>query len=108
MSAIRMQMGGKQAAILVGARPFARTQQHRAGAIAKQYAGAAISPIQDAGIDLSADHQHVAGMARAHHRLSDGEPIDKASAGCGNIKGKARPGANLGLPARRSGGESRD
>ena len=106
MPAIGVQMGRKQAPILVGAGALTGAQQHGPGAVAKQHAGTAIGPIQDTGIDLSADHQHVAGMARAHHRFSNGKPIDETGTRRGDVKGKAGASADLGLHARGGGGKA--
>ena len=41
----------------IAPRPSAGAQEHRAGAVAEQHAGAAVLPVQDARVDLAADHQ---------------------------------------------------
>ena len=66
-----------------------RLEEHRAGAVAEQHGGAAVRPIQDAGIHLRPDHQHAAHLAAADHRVRDPEAVDEAAARGRHVEAEA-------------------
>ena len=78
--ALRVDVGGEDAAIGTGPADLAGAQQHRAGAVTEQHAGAAVPPVEDARVDLAADHQRGARLADPDHRVGDRQRIDEAAA----------------------------
>ena len=69
--------------------PVPAAQEHRPGAVAEQHAGAAVLPVQDARVDLGADHQHAVRLAGADHRVGDRKRVDEAGAGGGEVEAEA-------------------
>ena len=59
------------------------------GAVAEQHAGAAVLPVQDARIDLAADHQDAARLAGADHAVGDRQRVDEAGAGRRDVEAEA-------------------
>ncbi len=83
----------------------ARAQEHRAGAVAEQHAGAAVLPVQDARIDLAADHQDAARLAGPDHAVGDRQAVDEPGAGRRQVEAEAPRDAQCRLHAQRGGGK---
>src|SRR5690349_1443948 len=79
-STLRMQVGRQDAAV-EPATPMPCTQKDRPGAVAEQYAGAAILPVQDPGINLTADHQDATGLASADHPVGNRQRVNESGTG---------------------------
>ncbi len=85
------------------ARRVARFQHHRAGAVAKQHAGAAIVPVEDARIHFGGDHQHILILLRAQEQIGGRERVNKTAAYRLHVERRAVLDAELGLQdARRA------
>ncbi len=89
MPAVGMQIGRQDAGRVAGG------QHHRAGAVAKEHAGAAIVEVEDAREDLGTDDQRAPGRAGADHRVGNGQRIDEARAHRLHVEGRAAVHAQL-------------
>jgi hypothetical protein len=67
---LRMQMGRQDAAVEAPA-SVSSAQEDRPGAVAEQYAGPAVLPVQNTGVDFAADHQDTTCLAGANHAIGD-------------------------------------
>ena len=72
LAAIRIELGGQNTGLITG------LQNHSARTVAKQDAGRAVVPVQDAGEHFGADNQRVFNLAAANHRFGDGHTVNKA------------------------------
>ena len=103
-SALGMQVGGKNAAIDAAA-ALAGAEEHGTGAVTEQHTGAAVLPVQDARVDLAADHQHAVRVAGADHAVSDRQCVDEPGAGGGDVEAETAGHAERRLHAQRRGRE---
>ena len=87
--AIGMQVAGQDAGLI------RRFEHHGASAVAKQHAGAAVVPVQDAAENLGADHQRPFGGSVGNHGVGHGQRIHKAAAHGLKIKHGAARHAQL-------------
>ena len=81
-------------------------QNHAAGAIAEQYTGAAIGPVENACKGFGANRQGGLERPGLEHRIGCGQREQEARANGLNIKCSPRPRAELGLNRGRRGRES--
>ncbi len=81
-------------------------EEHRAGPVAEQDAGAAVLPVEDAGIDLAADHQHAAwpGPSRIIASATD-KRIDEPGARGREVEAEAPGHAERRLDVQRGRGK---
>ena len=58
-----------------------RRQHDGTGAVGKQHAGVAVSPVDDPGQRLGADHQRAPRVTQTHELVGNRQPVDEAAAG---------------------------
>ena len=78
--AVTVQMGGQHAAPGIGTAAVGRAKQHRTGTITEQHAGAPVLPVQNAGIDFTADDQHGACLPGLDQRVCHRHGINETAA----------------------------
>ena len=95
---VRVQMTRKDA------RLFRLLQDHRARTVAKQHAGAAVAPVEQAREDLGSHHECALALAVGHELVGDRNGVKKSSARGLNVEGCAAGHAEFPLQqARRRG-----
>ncbi len=98
ITAVRVQVRGSDP------RHPRRHQHDRACAVTEQHAGSAVTPVEDARIDLRADDERVARHSRRDHAIGQSERIDESAAHGLDVEGRSARRAELGLEdARRRG-----
>ena len=85
--------------------PVSAPQHERAGAVAEQYAGRAVLPVEQAREGLGADHQRGPGLARDQKLVGHREREDEAAADRLQVEPDGAERAELALHGHRAGRE---